>query len=389
MERLYEGGAAMIETLFWILVLVIVYTYIGYGGLLWLLAGLRRDHGPKDRRYTPRVSVIVAAYNEEDNIARKLDNLLALDYPADRIEIIVASDASTDRTDAIVQSWAPRGVRLLRVEGRQGKTAVQNASVRAARGEVLVFTDATTVLERSSLRELVANFSDPQVGCVGARLVYTNDRDTQVGSGGTAYWGYETRIKAWESCINSLIGVSGCFYAVRASIYTPMEPMLISDFVVALDTVKKGYRVRFEPQAVCYEQTLDDAGKEIAMRVRVAVRTYNALWARRELLNPLRYGFFAFQLWSHKVLRYSVGLLGLGAFACNALLLGSPIYTLTMILQLAFYAAALVGFVEYRSKGKRGLMGAPYYLVMVNYAAMVALARFLRGEMVITWTPYR
>jgi cellulose synthase/poly-beta-1,6-N-acetylglucosamine synthase-like glycosyltransferase len=379
----------MAEIFFWVSVLGIGFAYFGYGALLWALSKIWTRRGVKDQSHSPSVTFIIAAHNEERSIEGKLRNVLGLDYPRDQLEVIVGSDASSDDTDEIVRRWAGEGVQLLRMQDRTGKTAVQNACAEKARGQILVFTDATTVLDRASLRELVANFADPEVGCVGARLIYENAGDSQVGKGGVSYWGYETQIKLWESELNSLIGVSGCYYAVRAAIYEPIPPNLISDFVVALDTVRKGYRVRFEPKALCYEETLADATEEIAMRIRVAVRTYCALWVRRRLLNPFRYGFFSFQLLAHKILRYSVGPLALVAFLSNMLLIDSPLYLSLFLAQLAFYAAAAVGFFEYKTKGKLGLMSRPYYLIVVNYAAMVALARFLRGQTVVIWTPQR
>jgi cellulose synthase/poly-beta-1,6-N-acetylglucosamine synthase-like glycosyltransferase len=379
----------MAEILFWVSVLGIGFAYFGYGALLWALSKIWARGGIEDRSHAPSVTFIIAAHNEERSIEGKLHNVLGLDYPRDRLEVIVGSDASSDRTDEIVRRWAGEGVQLLRMEDRTGKTAVQNACAEKARGEILVFTDATTVLDKASLRPLLANFADPEVGCVGARLIYQNADDSQVGKGGVSYWGYETQIKLWESQLNSLIGVSGCYYAIRAAIYEPIPPNLISDFVVALDTVRKGYRVRFEPDALCYEETLADATAEVAMRSRVAIRTYCALWARRTLLNPFRYGFFSFQLLAHKVLRYLVAPLAVVALLSNMLLTESPLYLSFFAAQLAFYAAAAVGFFEYKTKGKLGLMSRPYYLIVVNYAAMVALARFLRGQTVVIWTPQR
>jgi cellulose synthase/poly-beta-1,6-N-acetylglucosamine synthase-like glycosyltransferase len=379
----------MAEIFFWVSVIGIGFAYFGYGALLWALSKIWTRRGIKDQSHAPSVTFIIAAHNEERSIEGKLRNVLGLDYPRDRLEVIVGSDASSDGTDEIVRRWAGEGVQLLRMADRPGKTAVQNACAEKARGEVLVFTDATTVLDQASLRHLLANFADPEVGCVGARLIYQNAGNSQVGKGGVSYWGYETQIKLWESELNSLIGVSGCYYAVRAAIYQPIPPNLISDFVVALDTVRKGYRVRFEPKALCYEQTLADASEEIAMRIRVAVRTYCALWVRRTLLNPFRYGFFSFQLFAHKILRYLVGPLALVAFLSNMLLIDSPMYLSFFVAQLVFYAAAAVGFFEYKTKGTLGLMSRPYYLIVVNYAAMVALARFLRGQTVVIWTPQR
>lgn len=373
---------------FWSVFGVLLYTYVGYPLLMALLAAVRPRPVAKGDA-TPPVTVVIAAYNEEGAIAAKLDNTLALDYPADRLEVLVGSDASTDRTDGIVAGYAERRVRLLRVEGRKGKTAVQNACVAEAAGEIVVFTDATTVLAPDAVREMVRNFADPKVGCVGARLVYADRAGTRVGRGGTSYWGYETALKRLESRVNSLIGVSGCFYAIRKEVYEEIGGHLISDFVVVLNTVRKGYRAVFEERAVCEEETLRDPGDELAMRVRVALRTYNALRARRELLSPFRHGLFAVQLLSHKVLRYLVGPLLVVLLGANVLLAAQPFYGAVLALQGGFYLAAAAGHLGQRGGRRGGLLSVPYYFVLVNYAAMVALARFLRGDNITVWEPKR
>lgn len=378
----------MIESLFWINAIILVYTYFGYGLLLYLLA-LFVDKPIRKSEYTPKISIIIAAYNEQKSIATKIENTLKLDYPRDNLEIIVGSDASNDSTDAIVKSYAGNNVQLIRIEGRLGKTAVQNMCIKQASGEIVIFTDATTILQKNSLKNLVANFSDENVGCVGARLVYKNVENTQVGHGGTSYWNYETFIKKLESNINSLIGVSGCFYAVRKKIYTDIPHHLISDFVVALLTVKKGYRVVFEENAICQEDTLRNIPDEISMRRRVALRTYTALFEYRDMLNPFKYGLFAIQLLSHKLLRYLAGFFLLGLLFTNVLLIQHHFYQITLILQILFYTTAVLGDIQYKRTNKRGIVSIPYYFVLVNYAAILALFNFIKGETIVIWETNR
>ncbi len=378
----------MAEALFWFCVLSIGYAYAGYGALLWFI-GLFRWKPPARAEITPDVTVIVTAYNEEQSIEAKLRNLLTQDYPADKLEIIVASDASTDRTDEIVRGMAGEGVKLVRVEGRLGKTAAQNRTAEAARGEILVFTDATTFLHRTGIRKIVRSFADPEVGCVGGRLTYVSDKADGIGSGGTSYWQYERVLKYMESSINSLIGVSGCFYAVRKNIFSPISPHLISDFVIALDTVEKGYRVAYDEEAESFEQTLEDPAKEFSMRSRVILRTYAALWAKRNLLNPFRFPLFSFQLFSHKILRYAVPLFMIGAFLSNLLLLSHELYLAIFAVQVSFYAAVLAAHVMQINGLGLSVLSKPYYLALANLAALEALVKFLRGERIVTWEPVR
>jgi cellulose synthase/poly-beta-1,6-N-acetylglucosamine synthase-like glycosyltransferase len=379
---------AISEILFWVFFIFIIYTYFGYGVILFLISILF-PRPVKKQDIFPNVTIIIAAYNEETAIKSKIDNTLALDYPPDKLEIIIGSDASADRTDEIVKEYPSDRVRLIRVEGRQGKTGVQNECVKSASGEIIVFTDATTILLHDSVRNLVRNFADNTIGCVGAKLIYVNPNQTQLGQGGTSYWSYETFIKKLESNVNSLIGVSGCFYALRKTLYEPVSRHLISDFVVALHTFKKGYRVLFEETAICKEETLENTEDELSMRVRVALRTYTALFEERDLLNPFRYGLFAFQLLSHKVLRYSVGIFMIGIFFTNLFLLDKVFYQITMIGQILFYVIAVIAHYKYKRDNKKGLFSIPYYLALTNIAALLALFRFIKGESVMIWEPKR
>ncbi|MGH8522696.1 MAG: glycosyltransferase family 2 protein [Gammaproteobacteria bacterium] len=376
----------MAACLFWLSALVIGYTYLGYPILLWILARVKpRPVVAAD--ITPTVSVIVAAYNEEGLIAGKISGLLAQDYPPTQMEIIVASDGSTDATDAVVTAHA--GVKLVRVEGRQGKSAAQNAAVEVAHGEILVFTDATTVIANDGIRKLVRSFGDSTVGCVGTKLTYVSKGGSATGAGGSSYWNYERWIKTMESTVNSLIGVSGCFYGVRKGLYEKIPPNLISDFTIALVTYEKGFRVVYEEGAQSFEETLEDSDSELSMRVRVAVRTYAALWAKRHLLNPFRYGLFAFQLISHKVLRYAVSAFLVTLFLANIALMGRPTYQATFLLQAGFYLGALAGYRSQRQGSRRGFLDKPYYFALANLAAVIALFRFLCGDHMVTWTPMR
>lgn len=379
----------MALTVFWICCALLVYTYFVYPRLVSILA--RRFGMPVVvDSVLRRVTVIVTAYNEENCILAKLDNLAALDYPTDSTEILVVSDGSTDSTEEIAAGYETRPVRVLRVDGRQGKTACQNAAALAADGEILVFTDATTRLQADAIRAMVRHFADPQVGCVAGRLKYVSDVDNMTGSGGEAYWSYETRLRLGESSLGSLIGVSGCLYAVRKSAYRPIDPGLISDFAVAMRIRELGLRTILAPDACCYERTLEDGTRELSMRVRVGIRSLNALFHEHRFLNPLKYGLFAWQLWSHKVLRYASPFLWTGAFAANVVLLGyHSVYLMMFIGQCAIIIAGVMGFVLQDRKQNPGLLTKPYYFVLTNLASLIAALRFLRGERMVVWTPVR
>jgi glycosyltransferase involved in cell wall biosynthesis len=381
------------EILFWSLVGLILWTYAGYPLLLAILAPLSRRRlavAPIE----PTISVIISAYNEEKAIGQKLENTLAMDYPPGKLQVIVASDCSTDRTHEIVGQFADRGVELVVLPHRGGKTAAQNAAVERARGEVLVFTDATTTFGPDTLRELVKGFADPRVGCVDAAHESISTRGTVVGRGGRTYRAYEGRIKELEARVHSLIGVTGCLYAVRASLYEPLDTDLISDFVIAGHVVSKGCIAVTSDRIVTRETTHEDASKEFEMRVRVIVRSINGLVREARMLNPFRYGFFSFQLLSHKVLRYLVPELLLATFVVSLALAlsGGPrayFYACMVAGQLAVYFAALLGWLSLRLNVRAPLLHIPFYFVIANLAALWGLLQYLRGERKVTWTTVR
>ena len=373
---------------FWIAAGVMIYIYVGYPLLIRIWAAAT---GRPVAKADPVMSVtfVVAAYNEEYGIRAKLDNLLTQDYPADQFKILVVSDGSTDGTDAVVEAFADARVSLMRVEGRLGKTACQNRAVEAASGEIVVFTDATTVVDLGALRALMSNFADGEVGCVAAQLAYVGKGQNLTATGGTAYWSYEIALRAAESALGSLIGVSGCLYAVRRSAYRPIRADLISDFVIAMRMREQRLRTVLEPKALCFEATLDRSAQEMSMRVRVAIRSIAALVAERSFLNPLRHGLFALQLLSHKLLRYASPFIWLVAMLACVPLLDRPLYRLVLVAQLSLVVAGAIGFALHARGGSFGVLGRPYYFLLTNLASFIAVLRFLRGDRIRIWNPVR
>ncbi len=379
----------VIEIACWASVAALIYAYAGYPALIAILGFLnprpvRRGH------FLPKISLIITAYNEERALTAKLENTLCLDYPRELLEIIVASDCSSDRTDDIAREFAPRGVLLLRQPRRLGKTAAQNAAVAKARGEIIVFSDATSHYQPDVLQAIGPNFADATVGCVGGRLLYVDPNDSDVGRGAKSYWGYESFIKRQESRAGSLIGVSGCLYAVRRSAYEPLNDEACSDFIIATRMVEQGLRAIFEPDAICTEQTNERRDHELKMRVRVIAQTYADLWRHRHMLNPVRSGMFAFQLVSHKVLRYLVPLFLLLLFiASGALASASMAYRVLFIMQLGVYASAAIALVGESFGARFRVLALQKYFVLANLAAVLAAYRVLRGDRYARWEPIR
>ncbi len=374
---------------FWTCAGLLAYVYVGYPVLVWLVSMLF----PKPVRKAdiePQVTVLITAFNEEDALPRKLANTLEIDYPADKLEVLVASDGSTDGTDEIVKEWTSRGVRHIRTEGRIGKTATQNAAVEAATGEIILFSDATTMYRQDVFRTLLPFFADDSVGCVAGRLVYVDDDSTNVGEGARRYWGYETFIKSAESRACSLIGASGCLYAVRRSAYEPMYAEACSDFLICTSLYRNGLRSVFAPEAVCFEQTNRRADDELRMRVRIISQTFTDLWRNRDMLNPLKSGFFAIELLSHKVMRYAVPFILLGSLIASVVLAGgSTFYSMALLAHLVFYALAFAGWMFEREGKRHSLLAMPLYFALANIASVVAFYKFLRGETYARWEPIR
>jgi cellulose synthase/poly-beta-1,6-N-acetylglucosamine synthase-like glycosyltransferase len=377
------------ELAFWWSVTALLYTYVGYPILLALLSRLR-PRVVRRGESKPTVSVIITAYNEELALATKLENTLALHYPPELLEIIVTSDCSTDHTDEIVVGFATRGVRLHRQSERFGKTAAQNAAVELARGDVVLFSDATTFYQPDVLQVLMPNFADPTVGCVTGRVVYLDSVPSSVGHGTRSYWNYEFLLKEYESSVCSLIGVCGCLYAVRRSAYVPLYHEACSDFIIATKMVEQGLRAVYEPNAVCTEETNQQAHKELTTRVRIITQTFSDLWRHRGMMNPVRSGFYAVELFSHKLMRYFVPLFLILVLIGSAWLAPwSIFYAVALAAQLTFYGAAALAWILEQMGMHSRLLAIPQYFVLANLASLIAFYKFLRGERYVRWEPMR
>jgi cellulose synthase/poly-beta-1,6-N-acetylglucosamine synthase-like glycosyltransferase len=373
------------EAIFWLSALALFYTYAGYPLLLAFVSWLRPRRVQRGE-FAPTVSIIITAYNEERDLSAKLENTLTLDYPRELLEIIVASDCSTDRTDEIALEFGGRGVRLYRQPERLGKTAAQNAAVEQAQGEIILFSDATSLYQPDAVRAMMPSFADPSVGCVAGRLEYVDASESRVGRGARSYWSYETFLKRHESRVGSLIGTSGCLYAVRRSAYVPLYHEACSDFIIATKMVEQGLRAVYEPDAVCTEETNRRSNKEFRMRVRIIAQTITDLWRHRGMLNPFRSGFYAVQLISHKVMRYAVPFFLIALLATSVVLArGSLFYSIVLVGQVGGYVTALGGWVLDAAGVRIRLFALPHYFVLANLASLVGFYQFLRGERYASW----
>jgi len=372
-----------VEIIFWVSVAVITYAYVGYPLALGVVSLLRTRRVEK-ADVCPSVTFIITAYNEEKRIAEKLENTLKLVYPRSKLEILVASDCSSDNTDEIVKSYEERGIQLVRASVRKGKEAAQKLAVAVAKGEIFVFSDVATILPEHAVSNIVKNFHDSTVGCVSSADRFV-DQDGRV-SGEGAYVRYEMFLRSLETRVNSLVGLSGSFFAARREVCQDWNEGLQSDFNTLLNSIVQGLRGVSDPDSEGFYKNLTDEKKEYERKVRTILRGISVVSCRREMLNPFRYGLFAWQLFSHKVCRWLVPFALLCALI-SALSLAkySGVYLVFFGLQACFYAMAVIGLVFAMSKPS--FMKLSLYFVLANIAIMHAWIRFgfARGKRVVAW----
>lgn len=378
---------AVLMSLFWGAVLVIVYTYLVFPALVWW-RGLARRRPYTCADITPSVSMIIVAHNEAAAIGAKLENVLALDYPRDCLQVVVASDGSSDETNGIVGGYADRGVALLAMP-RQGKIPALNAAAGLASGEILVFSDANSMFAPNALRALLRPLADPHVGGVAGNQCYL--RDDGASAGERTYWGFDRRLKQAESAAGNTISATGAIYAIRRRLYRAVPSAVTDDFAVSTGVIAQGYRLVFAAEAVAYEPAAAANKVEFGRKVRVMTRGLRGVLVRRELLNPLRHGFYAVQLFSHKVLRRLVALPLLVLLAVSPLLWNSGLfYQAATLAQYAFYGCGIAGLLSAGSCwGRWKLLAIPSYFCLVNTAALTAAVEVVRGRRIELWEPQR
>jgi len=378
---------------------LLFYIYFGYPILLLLFSAFSKNRKQSfNAKYQPTVSLIIAAYNEEKVIEEKIKNSLAIEYPNDKLEIIVFSDSSIDSTDEIVKQYKNAGIKLFRIEGRRGKTFCQNEVVKLANGEILVFSDANSMYQTDAIKKIVRYFSNENIGCVVGELRYGNK---QTGSGHNLvegeniYWKYDKILKGLESKISSVVTGNGAIYGIRKSAYVPLEDNINSDFIEILRIVANHYRVIYEPEAVAWESTAENSQKEFRRRTRIVTGSMISIIKDKNvhpLLNPFASGIFAIQLLSHKVLRWFSGVFLILIFLLNILLLGNGIfYTLTMWGQAIFYLFAFWGFMNEQVLLKKApkIPHVAYYFCLSCFAMLSGVMDALRGREIISWNPER
>lgn len=363
------------------------YAYVLYPATLLAVSRFASGEARRDPAADlPSVALIIAAYNEENVIADKIENSLELDYPGDKLDVIVFSDASSDRTDDVVRSYASAGVELDRIEGRVGKTECQNRVAERVDADVLVFSDANSMYEPDAVRRLVARFGDG-VGCVVGEVRHTRSEDDVKGE--SVYWSYRRLVKRLESKIGSVVVGNGAIYAVRSADYVRLSPDLTSDLAEPLAVRRRGRTVKYAADAVARERTAGSVAVERARKTRIATRSWHTVGQYLDLTNPFEYGFYAVQLVSNTVLWWSTPALLTVAFASAVALaaLADPVVFGTVVAgYLLVLALGLTGHhLDKTGRDVPDLFHIPHYFIVGNYSLVVGWLNFLRGENVVTW----
>jgi len=375
---------------FWIAALMLGYTYVGYPLLIRAWAQL---HGRTHRRKEtlPLVSIVVIAHNEAQRILRRIENLLELDYAAERLEIVIASDGSSDATVAEANTFRRMGVRVMAFEEHRGKPAVLNDIVPNLRGEIVVLMDVRQSIAKNAIRILVDNFADAEIGAVSGELVLTESSDREGANDGNMdgvgfYWRYEKFIRLSESRVDSTVGVTGALYAIRRELFEPIPAdTILDDVLIPMQIVRQGFRVLFESRAVASEPLSDSPAVEFRRKVRTIAGNFQLLVQHPWLLNP-----FANRLWlqtiSHKLFRLLCPAFLVLLLIANLMLLELLFYQVTFLLQVLFYTAALVAHLAPQVSKKSALLSIPHAFCLLNWSTVAGFSRFISGRQQVTWT---
>lgn len=386
------------EIVFWILLLIVFYTFAGYAILLTILLPVKRLASPEkqiqrsDCPGLPRVCMFMAAYNEINYVAAKVTNLLSLDYPADKIQFLWITDGSDDGTPDLLKKYPQMEVHHL--QERKGKIHAMNRGMQFVEAPVVIFSDSNTILCKDAIRVIVDTFNDPKVGCIaGEKRIVNHKADDAAGAGENIYWKFESWIKRMDSQLNSAVGAVGELFAIRTELYTEVESdTILDDFIISLRIAEKGYRIAYTPQAYAIETASVNVSEELKRKIRIAAGGLQTIGRLKELLNPFRFGWLSFQYISHKVLRWTMAPLALfSLLIVNFLIILKKesqiidFYLVFFYFQLFMYFLALIGWLFERYKIRFKALFIPFYFVAMNYASIKGMLRFFKGKQSVNW----
>lgn len=379
-----------LEIIFWIAFALIIYTYVGYGIVLYFMLSIKRIFKRKtnfDRTYTPEVTLLVAAYNEEDYVEAKTINSFQLDYPQNKICHMWVTDGSNDNTNRNLSKY--QEIKVLHKPERQGKIAAINRAMHHVQTPIVIFTDANTMLGEKSIRKIVELFSDPTTGCVSGEKRIASEKQSDAATAGEGiYWKYESTLKKWDAELNTAVGAAGELFAIRTELFKPVEDdTLLDDFIISLRTAMQGYKIQYSPEAYAIERASANVKEELKRKVRIAAGGIQSIIRLLPLLNILKYRMLSFQYISHRVLRWTITPLSLLiALISNIILFPyKPIYEYFFYAQVLFYFTAFLGWLTQHLKIKVKLLFVPFYFYIMNYAVYKGFIRYLGRNQSVVW----
>jgi cellulose synthase/poly-beta-1,6-N-acetylglucosamine synthase-like glycosyltransferase len=386
-----------LQLLFWFLVCIVIYTYVGYGILLYAMVKIKRiftthRNSQLNALYEPDVTLFIAAYNEKDYVQQKMNNSLALDYPKDKLHIVWVTDGSDDGTPGLLQKYD--NVTVHHLPERNGKISAMNRGIKFVDTPLVVFSDANTLLGIESIRRIVHLFSNPTVGCVsGEKRIIDKESDVASGAGEGLYWKYESALKKWDAELYSVVGAAGELFAIRTELYREVEKdTLLDDFIISLRVAQDGYTIQYDPEAYAIETASANVKEELKRKVRISAGGIQSVVRLRSLLNMFKYGTLSFQYISHRVLRWTLTplclllLIPIGyTLAYNEGLFSAGMYSILFWMQIVFYVAALTGwFLENRSTSIKVLF-VPYYFFIMNLSVFLGFVRYIKKSQSVNW----
>jgi biofilm PGA synthesis N-glycosyltransferase PgaC len=380
-----------VDTLFLALLFVVFYSYVGYGMVLYILVKLKQMIYKSENRNElifPSVTLLIAAYNEENYIDEKIMNSLALDYPKDKIQLLFVTDGSTDNTAKIISKY--KSIQLLHETIRRGKTAAVNRAMKYVTTDIVVFSDANTMLNKEAVLEIVQHYCNPKVGCVsGEKRVRIPEIAQASAAGEGLYWKYESKLKQWDAELYSAAGAAGELFSIRTNLFVETEAdTILDDFMISLRIVGQGYIIAYEPNAYALENASTDIKEELKRKIRICAGGFQSIIRLTSLWNIFRYGIFTFQYVSHRVLRWTIAPLALLLLVPLNLYLaftGPSIYSFLLLLQVMFYSMALIGWKYELLKTRKKMFFIPFYFTMMNYSVLAGFKRFVLSEQSHIW----
>jgi cellulose synthase/poly-beta-1,6-N-acetylglucosamine synthase-like glycosyltransferase len=387
----------VVQIVFWLMIFIIFYAYIGYGLLLFVLVRIKRmtasgKENESAEGYEPEVTLLIAAYNEKDFVEQKMKNCLELDYPRSKFHIIWVTDGSSDGTPDLLRQYD--GVEVYHLDKRSGKIGAMNRGIKFVKTPIVIFSDANTILGNESVRRIVRLFSEPKVGCVsGEKRIFSREKDAAAGAGEGLYWKYESALKKWDAELYSVVGAAGELFAIRTSLYREVEPdTILDDFIISLRVAQEGYTIQYDPEAYAIETASADVGEELKRKVRISAGGIQSVVRLRSLLNIFKYGTLSFQYISHRVLRWTLAPLSLLLLipvnlwlAIDNGLTRFGLYSTLFWLQMLFYASAMLGWYLENRKTRIKLLFIPYYFFIMNLSVILGFGRYIKGSQSVNW----